>query len=174
MLDPVHNLPLLYFKESIVTAICSKVGAVKEIHLEDEEGIPYDDIVRVRVILNIKEYLIPAIWLTDEERWIYIKYEKVNALCRFCGMVDHGEDDCAHPYPLSEVLEDFSEWTRLKIPSLQEGEDHYPFGEWMLCGKFEREYVKEWGYIRDNEQRKEEDTIESQNSGTNESTQHGG
>ncbi|KAJ8630510.1 hypothetical protein MRB53_023833 [Persea americana] len=89
--------------------------------MEDEEGIPYDDIVRVRVVLNIKEYLIPAIWLTDEERWIYIKYEKVNAICRFCGMVDHGEDDCANPYPLSEVPQDYSEWTRLKIPSLQEG-----------------------------------------------------
>lgn len=83
--------------------------------MEDEEGIPYDDIVRVRVIMNIKEYLIPAIWLTDEERWIYIKYEKVNAICRFCGMVDHGEDDCANPYPLSEVPEDYSEWTRLKF-----------------------------------------------------------
>ena len=69
--------------------------------MEDEEGIPYDDIVRVRVILNIKEYLIPAIWLIDEEQWIYVKYEKVNAICRLCGMVDHGEDDCANPYPLS-------------------------------------------------------------------------
>lgn len=27
----IHILPLLYFKESIVTAICSKVGAVQEI-----------------------------------------------------------------------------------------------------------------------------------------------
>lgn len=58
-----------------------------------------------------------------------------------------------------------------EYPQPQKRGGALPFGEWMLCGKFGRELVREWGFSRKLEQRGEGETNESQNLGSNGSTQ---
>lgn len=76
----IHNLPLSSFKESTVRRQGDMIGEVQEVCFGDEEGVPYSDIVRMRIIMNIKRPFIPAIWLKKESRWIYVIYETVASI----------------------------------------------------------------------------------------------
>lgn len=62
----VHNLPLHYFKESIMRCLGEEVGEVHEICFEEKEEIPYEDIVSLRTIINIQKPIIPTIRLRRE------------------------------------------------------------------------------------------------------------
>lgn len=135
---------MVYFREDVVRDICRKEGDVQEIRFSDEEGIPYEDIVRVRMIMDLKMLFHPAIRLTHEDRWILLKYEKLNYVCKFCGLITLGEEECPIPYPLPKTPPTLLRWALMRILDIWEGGGHYPFGEWMCCGRYRRETALEW------------------------------
>lgn len=113
--------------------INERVGEIQEVFFEDEDededGSPHDDIVRVRVIVNLERCLIPAIRLKKENCWVHIKDEKLQAFCKFRGLITHDEDDCNMIYKLADTPPQFSEWAIMPVPTMENHLIHYPFGD---------------------------------------------
>lgn len=68
-----------------------------------EDGVPYEDMARLRLIVNIQKPLIPEIHRTKDDRWVQVKYEKLTGICKYCGFVNHYEDECVTSVNLEEI-----------------------------------------------------------------------
>lgn len=172
----LHNLPLHCFRQSIVRSPENEIGEVQEICLGDEEGIPYEDIVRLKIIINIQNPFIPAIRLRRDNRWMYIKYEKLPPICKFCGIINHSEDECISSFNIANVPSHLRAWAEMLVPGTEKAPVHFPFGGWMGCPRFRRESCRTWGKVSfrlgGGRMKKGED-IESTGSFHTESTQQG-
>lgn len=143
----VHNLPLHYFKESIMRCLGEEVGEVHEICFEDEEGIPYEDIVSLRTIINIQKPIIPTIRLRRENQWICIKYEKLSPICKFCGIINHGEDEGILYFNIVNVPTNLRAWAEMPVPGMEKVPFHFSFGGWKGYPRFRRESPRTWSKI---------------------------
>lgn len=143
----LHNLPLHCFRQSIVRSLENEIGEVQEICLGDEEGIPYEDIVSLKIIINIQNPFIPAIRLRRDNRWIYIKYEKLPPICKFCGIINHSEDECISSFNIANVPSHLRAWAEMPVLGMEKAPVHFPFGGWMGCPRFRRESCRTWGKV---------------------------
>lgn len=66
----IHNLPLNYYRESMVKKIGERLGKIQEICFHDENGVLYKEMVRLRVIVNTQKPLVPRIRLKRENNWV--------------------------------------------------------------------------------------------------------
>lgn len=60
---------------------------------------------------------------------MHIKDEKLQAFCKFRGLITHDEDDCNMIYKLADTPPQFSEWAIMPIPTMENHLIHYPFGD---------------------------------------------
>lgn len=127
----LHNLPPHSFNQSMVQKIGALIGSVRDIWFTDEDGAPYEDVVRLRVVMDLRRCFPPVIKLKRERRWVFIKYEKLPSICKYCGLITHGEDECRMIYNLSKIPHYLQDWAKLPVPGMQESPIHFPFGEWM-------------------------------------------
>lgn len=115
ILVQLHNLPLQSYKHSTVSKIGKLIGDVQEIRFEDDDGTPYPDIVRMWVEMMLEDRFSPAVKMTNKGRWIYVKYEKLPTICKFCGLINHGEDECYESYTLENIPANLADWAEIPI-----------------------------------------------------------
>lgn len=96
------------------------------------------DIVRMREEMMLEDRLSPALKMTNNERWIYVNYEKLPAIYNFCGLINHGEAECYKSYNLENIPGNLVDWAKIPIQGYDEPV-HFPFGEWMVAPQFRRE-----------------------------------
>ncbi|KAJ8625333.1 hypothetical protein MRB53_033863 [Persea americana] len=125
----LHSLPLNYFREPIVRMIGETIGDVQEIKFTDEDGSSLEDIVRLRIVMDLGSFFTPAVILKDDGRWIHVKYEKVPCICRNCGRINHADEDCDLIFDLENIPADLKTWATVPIQELPRV--HFPFGDWM-------------------------------------------
>lgn len=51
---------------------------------------------------------------------IYIRYEKLPAICKFCGVINHGGDECNESYTLRNIPSSLSDWAEMPIQECDE------------------------------------------------------
>ncbi|XXG58880.1 hypothetical protein AAC387_Pa04g1072 [Persea americana] len=114
----LHSLPLNYFREPIVRMISEIIGDVQEIKFLDEDGSSLEDIVRLRIVVDLGSFFTPAVNLKDDGRWIHVKYEKLPYICRYCGRINHADEDCDLSFDLENIPADLKTWATVPIQGL--------------------------------------------------------
>ena len=132
----LHSLPLNYFREPIVRMIGETIGDVQEIKFTDEDGSSLEDIVRLRIVMDLDSFFTPAVSLKDDGKWIHVKYEKLPYICRYCGRINHADEDCNLSFDLENIPADLKTWATVPIQGLPRV--HFPFGDWMCTQRYQR------------------------------------
>jgi hypothetical protein len=94
----IHNLPMLSLKREVAEALGRGIGEVLT-STESEEEMGGGRVMRIRVKVDITKPLCRGrkIGLANgKEGWAAFKYERLSNFCYWCGLVTHGEQDCAH------------------------------------------------------------------------------
>ncbi|XXG58142.1 hypothetical protein AAC387_Pa04g0529 [Persea americana] len=118
----LHSLPLNYFKEPVVQMIGEIIGDVQEIKFTDEDGYSLEDIVRLRIVMD------QAVSLKDDGRWIHVKCEKLPYICRYCGRINHADEDCDLSFDLKNIPVDLKTWATVPIQVLPGSTSHLEIG----------------------------------------------
>ncbi|KAJ8617044.1 hypothetical protein MRB53_013230 [Persea americana] len=118
----LHSLPLNYFKEPVVQMIGEIIGDVQEIKFTDEDGYSLEDIVRLRIVMD------QAVSLKDNGRWIHVKCEKLPYICRYCGRINHADEDCDLSFDLKNIRVDLKTWATVPIQVLPGSTSHLEIG----------------------------------------------
>ena len=93
----IHNIPMLSLKKEIAEALGRGIGEVMKTTETDEE-MGGGRVMRIRVKVDITKPLCRGrkIGLANgKEGWAAFKYERLPNFCFWCGLVTHGEKDCA-------------------------------------------------------------------------------
>ncbi|KAM2045458.1 hypothetical protein ACFX1T_009646 [Malus domestica] len=106
----IRGIPLGLTSESNVRWLVRDVGTFLELEdLSKARGF-----VRVRVVVNSKNPLIPGCWLSrgqDTETWVEFKYERLQDFCYRCGRIGHANTECSFE-PQKGHAAGYGEWTK--------------------------------------------------------------
>jgi hypothetical protein len=94
----MSNLPLACMSKEMGTRIGSTMGVVEEVEV-DEDGVGWEEYLRVRIVLDLTKPLSRGRFLHIREKaiWITFKYEKIPRFCFKCGIIRHGGRGCIAP-----------------------------------------------------------------------------
>ncbi|KAF4366083.1 hypothetical protein G4B88_000393 [Cannabis sativa] len=104
----IHKLPVEFFSVTNGNKLGARVGNVVVVDLDEENPASWAKWLRVLVEIDIEKPLFSSCFINvgDEENvWFQFKYEKVGALCYFCGRLGHQRSECtlSAPNTVSDV-----------------------------------------------------------------------
>ncbi|KAM1247963.1 hypothetical protein TB2_043970 [Malus domestica] len=106
----IRGLPLGLTSERNVRRLVRDVGTFMELEdLSKARGF-----VRVRVVVNSKNPLIPGCWLSrgqDTDTWVEFKYERLQDFCYRCGHIGHANTECSFE-PQKGHAAGYGEWIK--------------------------------------------------------------
>ncbi|KAM1122858.1 hypothetical protein FF1_004321 [Malus domestica] len=106
----IRGIPLGLTSERNVRRLVRDVGEFLELEdLSKARGF-----VRVRVVVNWKNPLVPGCWLSrgqDSETWVEFKYERLQDFCYRCGRIGHANSECSFE-PQKSNTAGYGEWTK--------------------------------------------------------------
>lgn len=114
----VHNLPLGFISEKIVTAVGSSIGEVIKMDQMNFDG-NWKSFIRVRVKIDILKPLKRRLKMKKNDGdwiWVEFKYERLPTFCFLCGTIGHAE-----------------RFRRMVFDGVQGGEEK-PYGAWLRAG----------------------------------------
>ncbi|KAM1362683.1 hypothetical protein PS1_028019 [Malus domestica] len=116
----IHGIPLGFTSERNVRRLVRDVGAF----LELEDLSKARRFVRVQVVVNSKNPLIPGCWLRlqdfcyrcgrighDTDTWVEFKYERLQDFCYRCGRIGHANTECSFE-PQNVHAAGYGDWTK--------------------------------------------------------------
>ncbi|KAM1207630.1 hypothetical protein COP2_008439 [Malus domestica] len=106
----ICGIPLGLTSERNVRRLVRDVGTFLELEdLSKARGF-----VRVRIVVNSKNPLIPGCWLSrglDTDTWVEFKYERLQDFCYRCGRIGHANTECSFE-PQKGHAAGYGEWTK--------------------------------------------------------------
>ena len=88
-------MPLICMTKAIGIKIDESLGILEAVDTEGD-GVQWESVLRIRVIINIQKPLERGRSLTiaGKTHWVSFKYENLPVFCFFCGRIAHEEVGC--------------------------------------------------------------------------------
>ncbi|XP_042939395.1 uncharacterized protein LOC122274420 [Carya illinoinensis] len=113
----VHDLPLSCMTKVKVAQICSSVGKVEDVEMQ-EDGSGWGNFLRIQVHLDLTKPIARGrtINVRGCSFWVSFTYEKLPKICFSCGCIVHGEEGCTRDMLIKEGEEQqYGSWLRAKF-----------------------------------------------------------